>query len=124
MFIYQCFSQIVYQAVLKNKDITRLKFDPNKQEEVWRFFTYMLVHENWYHLVLNVVIQCLIAIPLERQQDSIRVGLLYLAGGFLGALGAACISPDYVIGASAGVYALLISHMSDLLLVSTNYVEL
>ncbi|KAI4460784.1 rhomboid-related protein [Holotrichia oblita] len=32
------------------------------------------------------------------------------------ALGAACISPDYVIGASAGVYALLISHMSDLLL--------
>ncbi|GJQ75786.1 rho-6 [Trypoxylus dichotomus] len=93
-----------------------MKFDPNKQEEVWRYFTYMVIHDNWYHLILNVVIQCLIAIPLERQQDSIRVGLLYLGGGFLGALGAACTSPDYVIGASAGVYALLISHISDLLL--------
>lgn len=104
--------------MLTKKDITKMKFDPNKQEEIWRYFTYMLIHDNWYHLILNVVIQCLIAIPLERQQDSIRVGLVYVSGGFLGALGAACISPDYVIGASAGVYALLISHMSDLLLVS------
>lgn len=76
----------------------------------------MLLHDSWFHLSLNVIIQCLFAAALEKKQGHGRVGALYLGGGALGALGASCIRPDLVIGASAGVYALLTSHISHVLL--------
>lgn len=78
----------------------------------------MLVHDDWYHLMLNVVIQCIFAVLLEKRQGHLRVLILYFLGGFTGVLGAACVHPDLVIGASAGVYALLISNVSDIILVS------
>ncbi|XP_056647012.1 protein rhomboid isoform X2 [Diorhabda sublineata] len=59
-----------------------LRFEPDKRIELWRFFTYMLIHD----------------------------------GGFTGVLGASCVHPDLVIGASAGVYALLISNIPDIIL--------
>ena len=37
---------------------------------------------------------------------------LYIAGVILGGLGASCVEPGkYLVGASAGVYALLLSHL-------------
>ncbi|XP_022907504.2 protein rhomboid-like isoform X2 [Onthophagus taurus] len=106
------FLEILVHAVMKDQT-PYLRFDPNKQTQIWRFVSYMLVHGSWYHLILNVTMQCLFALLLERQQDSIRVFLVYVGGGIMGALGAACTSPDLVIGASAGVYALLISQLAD-----------
>nr|XP_023028435.1 inositol-3-phosphate synthase-like [Leptinotarsa decemlineata] len=76
----------------------------------------MLVHDDWYHLMLNVVIQCIFAILLEKRQGHLRVVILYILGGITGVLGASCIHPDLVIGASAGVYALLISNIADIVL--------
>ena len=37
---------------------------------------------------------------------------LYIAGVILGGLGSSCVEPGkYLVGASAGVYALLLSHL-------------
>ena len=42
----------------------------------------------------------------------IRVAALYIAGVILGSLGATCVEPrKYLLGASAGVYALILSHL-------------
>ena len=39
---------------------------------------------------------------------SLRVAALYMAGVILGCLGATCVEPSkYLLGASAGVYALI-----------------
>lgn len=36
---------------------TALAFRPGCREQVWRFFTYMLVHSGIYHIVFNLAIQ-------------------------------------------------------------------
>lgn len=94
-----------------------LRFESNKKYEVWRLITYMLVHDDWYHLMLNVLIQCIFASLLEKRQGHLRVLLLYILGGITAVLGASCFYPILVIGASAGVYALLISNNADIVLV-------
>ncbi|CAH1154286.1 unnamed protein product [Phaedon cochleariae] len=96
-----------------------LRFEPSKRTQIWRFLTYMLVHDDWYHLLLNVVIQCIFAILLEKRQGRFRVLVLYFLGGVTGVMGASCVHPNMVIGASAGVYALLISNIADIVLNST-----
>ncbi|KAJ8973856.1 hypothetical protein NQ317_000184 [Molorchus minor] len=108
--------QIVFHVFSTTGLTKALRFEPGKCNEIWRFVTYMLVHDDWYHLVLNVVIQCIFALPLERRQGHLRVLVLYLLGGVNGVLGASCVHPDLVIGASAGVYALLISNIADIVL--------
>lgn len=108
--------QLIIYGVATN-DIERLfRFDPNNQIEAWRFVTYMFIHRNLFHAILNVVIQCLFAITLERNQKRLLVVILYFGSGVLGALGSSCIRPDLVVGASAGVYGLLTSHLSHIAL--------
>ena len=46
---------------------------------------------------------------------SLRVAALYMAGVILGCLGATCVEPSkYLLGASAGVYALILAHLGNL----------
>ena len=45
---------------------------------------------------------------------SLRVAALYMAGVILGCLGATCVEPTkYLLGASAGVYALILAHLGN-----------
>ncbi|XP_011500481.1 PREDICTED: protein rhomboid [Ceratosolen solmsi marchali] len=94
-----------------------LLYDPRQRIQGWRFISYMLLHSNALHLMLNVVIQLVLAAPLEVEQGRLAVGTIYLGGGVCGALGASLLQPNlYLIGASAGVYALLTSHLAHLYL--------
>lgn len=79
----------------------------------------MFLHSTLGHLLLNVVVQCCFSYLLEKYQKNYRVILLYFGGGIIGALGASSFRPDLVVGSSAGVYALLISHVSHIVLVSS-----
>lgn len=51
-------------------------------------------------------------------QGRFRVLAVYFLGGISGVLGAACLHPDLVVGASAGGYSLLLSNVADLMLVN------
>uniref|UniRef100_A0A0C9RLI3 Rho_2 protein n=1 Tax=Fopius arisanus TaxID=64838 RepID=A0A0C9RLI3_9HYME len=94
-----------------------LVYDPKRRVQGWRFITYMLLHSNPLHLTLNVVIQIVLATPLEVEQGKLAVATIYLGGGICGALGASLLQPSlYLVGASAGVYALLTSHLAHLYL--------
>jgi rhomboid-related protein 1/2/3 len=45
---------------------------------------------------------------------SLRIAGLYMAGVILGALGASVVQPEkYMVGASAGVYALITAHLGN-----------
>ncbi|KAJ3642530.1 hypothetical protein Zmor_025298 [Zophobas morio] len=91
-----------------------LRFEPKKLTQAWRFVTYMLLHEDWIHLLLNVLMQTLFAYFLELRHCRVYVVVLYFTGGITAVLGASCFHPDLVIGASGGVYTLLISNISDI----------
>lgn len=55
----------------------------------------------------------------QVEQGRLGVATVYLGGGVCGALGASLLHPTlYLVGASAGVYALLTSHLAHLYLVS------
>lgn len=81
----------------------------------------MFLHDSWVHLALNVIAQCVFAIALENNQSRNRVLLVYFLGGASGALGASCVRSDPVVGASAGAYALLISHVPRIMMVTEVY---
>ncbi|XP_051159112.1 protein rhomboid-like isoform X2 [Leptopilina boulardi] len=94
-----------------------LVYDPRQRVQGWRFVSYMLLHSDALHLTLNVVIQLVLAMPLEIEQGRLAVIAIYLGGGACGALGASLLQPSLLLlGASAGVYALLTSHLAHLYL--------
>ena len=74
-------------------------------------------------MVNNKILACFIwlqfsGISLEISQPgwigSLRVAALYIAGVILGGLGSSCVEPEkYLVGASAGVYALVSSHLGQ-----------
>ena len=55
--------------------------------EPWRFLTYGFVHNNWGHLISNVVSQIFVGVPLEITHGWLRIAMIYLSGIVLGGLG-------------------------------------
>lgn len=96
-----------------------LAFSPVRVYELWRFLTYSLLHAGFAHLVINIILQLVIACPLETELSHFQVVLVY-TGGVLAGSFAASVSQDssLMVGASSGVYALLTSHISHICLVS------
>uniref|UniRef100_A0AAG5DAP6 Peptidase S54 rhomboid domain-containing protein n=1 Tax=Anopheles atroparvus TaxID=41427 RepID=A0AAG5DAP6_ANOAO len=94
----------------------KLIFSPVKQYEIWRFVTYTFLHAGSVHLVLNIIIQILVAFPLETEQGHDKVLLVYFSGIVAGGLGASVFEPTLMVGASAGVYCLLISHIPHIIM--------
>ncbi|EDW29068.1 GL19515 [Drosophila persimilis] len=79
-----------------------------KRQRVWRV--------PWF-ILLMCFMQCFIGMCLELEQGHWRLAAVYLAGGLAGALANAWLQPHLLLlGASAGVYAMLFSHVPHLVL--------
>ncbi|KAK6625181.1 hypothetical protein RUM43_005472 [Polyplax serrata] len=103
---------------LANDTVKRyLLYDPEKNTEIWRFLTYMLIHKDYVHLFLNLIIQAFLGLPLEAEQGGCRCMTIYFSGGLAGSMGAAIFSPPTLMaGASGGIYSLLTSHVANIIL--------
>jgi len=64
--------------------------------ELWRFFTYSLIHANLGHLLKNLFGLILVGIPLEMSHQSWRVALVYSLGVIAGSLGSTGFSEDTI----------------------------
>ncbi|KAJ6646357.1 Protein rhomboid, partial [Pseudolycoriella hygida] len=106
-----------------NDDVfEKLVYSPVRRKEIWRYFSYNFLHSDAVHLFINVFIQLLVAFPLETEQGHWKVFVVYFIGVISGGIGASVFQPDLLmVGASAGVYSLLISHISH---ISLNFGEL
>lgn len=96
-------------------------YDTSKRYEIWRFVSYMLVHnyEDDLHLVGNVALQIIIGVPLEMIHKFWRISALYLAGVICGSLLWSLYyksSRKTLDGASAGGVALTTAHISSCLM--------
>lgn len=94
-----------------------LRYDPFERNEIWRFVTYMFVHSSILHLIGNVFMQIFLGVPLELVHSWWRVALVYLAGGLAGSMGHSLTGPIALVGASGGVYALIIAHIATVIMV-------
>lgn len=61
-----------------------LTYNPYKRYEVWRFLTYMLLHNGYLHLVFNCSMQIVLGTLLEVVHKFWRVGLVYFLGVIAG----------------------------------------
>jgi len=94
-----------------------LLFAPTLRYQAWRFLTYMFLHQGLMHLLPNLFIQLLVGVPLEVVHKFWRIAPIYLLAVTLGALLQYVLDPSvYLVGASAGVYALVLAHMSNVIL--------
>ena len=71
------------------------------------------------HIFGNVLMSIVLGIPLELVHRFYRIGPLFISGVVLGALVQYAFNPQNpVVGSSAGVYALIVAHMANVVLVS------
>uniref|UniRef100_A0A0N5AXS1 Rhomboid protease n=1 Tax=Syphacia muris TaxID=451379 RepID=A0A0N5AXS1_9BILA len=94
-----------------------LLFAPALRAQVWRFLTYQFLHQGFLHLIPNIVLQLALGIPLELVHKSWRIAPLYLFAVCLGALLQYVLDPSiYLVGCSAGLYALIFAHVSNVII--------
>ncbi|XP_034666493.1 protein rhomboid [Drosophila subobscura] len=115
--LLMCFMQLSLHLIANECMQRRLIYKPEWSHEYWRLITYMLLHADAWHLTLNICLQCFIGVCLELEQGHCRLAVVYFAGGLAGALANAWLQPHLLLlGASAGVYAMLFSHVPHLVL--------
>ena len=75
------------------------------REQLWRWFTYSLMHANVRHIVGNLFMLAVLTGPLEMVHGSWRIMALYVIGALAGSLGSSVFDPNSnVVGASGACY--------------------
>ena len=116
-FIVQVVNEIQDETHYIRPQCSYLIYSPYRRKEIWRFLTYMFLHVNYKHLISNVVLQLLVALPLELSHGTKRVTLVYTFGVISGSLATSVFDRNvFLAGASGGVYALAAAHLAALTL--------
>jgi membrane associated rhomboid family serine protease len=80
--------------------------------------TYSLLHAGTAHLIINITLQLFIALPLETEVGHINTLYVYIGGVLSGSIAASFTNDGLLmVGASSGIYSLLMSHISHILMV-------
>ncbi|CAF1091796.1 unnamed protein product [Adineta steineri] len=82
--------------------------------QLWRFFTAVLFHMSWYHLLSNISKQLLYGFLLERKYGSVRVVILYWLSNLSACLSFMLKNRNIAsMGASGSIYGLMIFFVMD-----------
>eukprot|EP00195_Chlamydomonas_chlamydogama_P009647 CAMPEP_0202898498 /NCGR_PEP_ID=MMETSP1392-20130828/7012_1 /ASSEMBLY_ACC=CAM_ASM_000868 /TAXON_ID=225041 /ORGANISM="Chlamydomonas chlamydogama, Strain SAG 11-48b" /LENGTH=1047 /DNA_ID=CAMNT_0049584449 /DNA_START=381 /DNA_END=3524 /DNA_ORIENTATION=+ len=86
--------------------------------EWWRWFSSILLHQNFNHLVSNMVLFLVLCGYLEHNYGTIRIFIIWLAAGVAGNFSSMVWEEpcDLVVGASGSVYGLIGLYLADILL--------
>ncbi|MDW7614547.1 rhomboid family intramembrane serine protease [Peribacillus simplex] len=74
------------------------------QGEWWRFFTPMIIHIGFIHLLMNTFSLYLIGAEVERIYGNARFLFIYIFAGFAGTLGSFIMTPNLSAGASGAIF--------------------
>ena len=92
-------------------------FSPFRRKEVWRFITYLFVHADIQHLIMNIVLQLLVGLSLEMSHGTKKVMIVYFCGVASGSLATSVFDHTvFLVGASGGAYALVAAHIATLVI--------
>uniref|UniRef100_A0A0N5BBB6 Rhomboid domain-containing protein n=1 Tax=Strongyloides papillosus TaxID=174720 RepID=A0A0N5BBB6_STREA len=94
----------------------------NRYSILWRLLTYSLLHSDFFHWVMNIILLFLIGTPLELKHGWKRISFIYTVGVICGGLAHLIHDPkNSLIGCSAGVCTIL---MFNILNLFTNWKEM
>jgi len=93
-----------------------LILNPYKPYQAWRYFSYSLVHFDIVHLITNLVGIFIAGVFLEYTNKWWRIAPVFYAGVIFAGIILTSISPQPLIGMSAGVYALMAGSIPDIVL--------
>uniref|UniRef100_H2ZIG5 rhomboid protease n=1 Tax=Ciona savignyi TaxID=51511 RepID=H2ZIG5_CIOSA len=94
-----------------------ISFLPTRRREAWRFITYMFAHAGLEHVLFNVLVQMILAIPLEMVHGGLRIGGIYFGGVIAGSLASSVVDPSVaLVGGSGGTYALLTAQIANVII--------
>lgn len=74
------------------------------QGEWWRFFTPIVIHIGFIHLLMNTISLYLIGSEVERIYGNTRFLIIYLFAGFCGTLASFLMTPSLSAGASGAIF--------------------
>jgi len=114
---------IVYcvQLVLDNDGAEHFWASRTYPYELWRYVTYGFIHASLAHIVANVSMTLILAPTLEFVQGSLVVAVTWVGGVVGGGLAHVLYNDGLaVVGSSAGVYALIVVRISDVIVNSRN----
>ena len=81
------------------------KFNPLILEgEWWRFFTPIILHIGFLHLLMNTLALYYLGIAVEKIFGNVRFLFIYLLAGFGGSLASFIFSPNLSAGASGAIF--------------------
>jgi membrane associated rhomboid family serine protease len=91
------------------RDLFALEADWFRRLAIGQLFTYMFVHANLNHLLMNMLTLFFIGPTVEKTLGSYRFFILYYLSGILGGLGWSVMAPEYsaCLGASGAVMGVL-----------------
>jgi membrane associated rhomboid family serine protease len=91
------------------RNLFALQADWLQKLAIGQVFTYMFVHANFNHLLMNMLSLFFIGPTVEKTLGSYRIFVLYYLSGILGGLGWSLLAPDYsaCLGASGAVMGVL-----------------
>ena len=72
---------------------------------VWQYFTYQFLHENWLHILGNMLFLYIFGNNINDRMGHLGYLAFYLAGGVMAGIGHAATASTPVIGASGAVAA-------------------
>ncbi|KAG4071613.1 hypothetical protein HA402_011767 [Bradysia odoriphaga] len=100
-----------------NSPMLFLGYDPYRRHQMWRFISMMFVHTRLPKLILTILLQLMFGVLLEIVHNWLPIAVIYFSSVIGGSLFITLFSPNsYAVGASAGVYGLLSSHLSSIIL--------
>ena len=124
MFIYfytspQCanYSVTIYCPAQRAVALTDRQGQEIWNYDIWRLWTYQFAHAGLGHLLPNVICQIIFGSFLEVVHGPLRVGTLYTTGVIFGGCFSLILKPYMsLVGASAGVYALITAVLANTVL--------
>ncbi|TMS36673.1 hypothetical protein L596_003778 [Steinernema carpocapsae] len=110
------------EHVLHNISDSIWSYSAPKTLQIWRLFGYALIHAEVQHLLCNVSVEIALGVYLERSFGRFHTVLIFGLGAVTGAIVVGVFNNnDILIGASAGVCALLAAQASRQIWFISNY---
>jgi membrane associated rhomboid family serine protease len=119
--LFMLFIYLSFYYIFPESNYSSIELNTKYSYQIYRYYTYSLLHANVMHLIINLYTWIVFASIVEYDSGSIRSFGIHLSSIIGGSFATGWQSritnvPTKVIGASGGIYGMLSSIISDLIL--------
>ncbi|CAN7985423.1 unnamed protein product [Ixodes pacificus] len=91
----------------------KLIMSSERQVEIWRCFSYVLLQIDTFPMISNTVAHVLACMPFSAIHSAWKIPFIYFLGSLMTALTGFLSKSPFMVGASGAIYAVLWAHVAD-----------